>query len=104
MAAVPGRPMMLRARGVARGAGFFVSAVLVLATGASGAPGAVNGGALLVTNPDGGDLRLLTNGPTRDWAPAWSPDGTKVAFTRDGEIYVVNSDGKGTHNVTNDPA
>ena len=95
---------MLRARVFARGAGCVVSAVLVLAAGASSAPGAVNGGALLVTNPDGGDLRLLTYGSTSLWAPAWSPDSTKVAFTRDGEIQIVNSDGTGLHTVTNNPA
>ena len=38
--------------------------------------------------------------------PAWSPDGTKIAFTRshsndvDGEIYTVNADGTGLTQVT----
>ena len=96
--------MTLRTRAVARGAGCALSAVLVLASGVSSAPGAVNGGALLVINADGTDLRLLASGATALWAPAWSPDATKVAFTRDGEIQIVNSDGTGLHNVTNNPA
>ena len=40
--------------------------------------------------------------------PAWSPDGTKIAFTtdRDGnfEIYVMNADGTGQTRLTNNAA
>jgi Tol biopolymer transport system component len=41
--------------------------------------------------------------------PVWSPDGTKIAFTRshsndvDGEIYTVNVDGTGLTQVTQAP-
>ena len=52
---------------------------------------------------------LTTSGG--DWDPAWSPDGTKIAFASDGaralnhgDIFVVNSDGSGRTNLTNDPA
>ena len=44
----------------------------------------------------------------QNYLPAWSPDGTKLAFTsnRDGnpEIYVVNRDGTGLRRLTNSPA
>ena len=50
----------------------------------------------------------LTNVRTStDVHPAWSPDGAKIAFTstRDGnsEIYVMNADGTGVVNLTNQP-
>lgn len=34
-------------------------------------------------------------------APAWSPDGSRLAFTSNGEIWVISSDGTGEHRVTN---
>src|SRR5438874_808409 len=74
---------------------------------------------LWVMHSDGSGLRPLTvppssscGGPNADPAaigclePAWSPDGTKIAFAggldldTDGEIYVVNVDGTGLTQVT----
>jgi Tol biopolymer transport system component len=34
---------------------------------------------------------LLTTGSS----PAWSPDGTRIAFVRDGRIFAINIDGSG---------
>jgi TolB protein len=43
----------------------------------------------------------------QNFLPAWSPDGTKIAFmsNRDGnnEIYIVNRDGTGLRRITNHP-
>lgn len=51
-------------------------------------------------NADGSGQTRLTNDPSEDDAPAWSPDGKRIAFTsdRDGsregsEIYVMDADG-----------
>ncbi|NRA09710.1 MAG: PD40 domain-containing protein, partial [Myxococcales bacterium] len=51
----------------------------------------------------------LTNDPAGDFDPAWSPDGTQIAFysVRDGnfEIYVMNAvDGSNQTRLTNDPS
>jgi TolB protein len=49
-------------------------------------------------------LRLTVDGIT----PAWSPDGSKIAFasyrTGNLEIYAMNADGTGVIRLTNDPA
>jgi TolB protein len=48
------------------------------------------------------------NPDRQNYLPAWSPDGSKIAFTsnRDGnpEIYVMNKDGGGLRRMTNNPA
>src|ERR1700722_1657730 len=52
---------------------------------------------VFVANSDGTDQRNLTNNAAFDGWPAWSPDGTRVAFgsNRDGNfrIYLMSSDG-----------
>ena len=63
-----------------------------------------------VMNADGSGVRNLTPKPrgAAYAAPAWSPDGRKIAFVseRDGnsEVYVMNADGSGQRNLTRDLA
>ena len=61
-------------------------------------------GSIYTMNPDGTGLRRLTDG-FEDTQPAWSPDGSKIAFrsSRSGswDIWVVNIDGSGLQNLTN---
>jgi len=49
----------------------------------------------------------LTNHTADDWGPTWAPDGSRILFysNRDGnwEIYVMNTDGTGQTNLTNNP-
>lgn len=50
----------------------------------------------------------LTTDPAQDLRPAWSPDGTQIAFfsSRSGnnDIWVMNADGSNQHQLTTDPA
>lgn len=56
-------------------------------------------------NADGSNLVQLTN--VSDNAPAWSPNGTKIAFERlfngNGDIMAMNADGSSVVNLTNTP-
>jgi uncharacterized protein (TIGR03437 family) len=55
-----------------------------------------------LVNADGsGHFELPANG-VRSRRPAWSFDGTKLAFERDNDIYIVNHDGSGLRNLTDD--
>lgn len=57
---------------------------------------------------DGNNPVNLTNHPAFDRSPAWSPNGSKIAFvsSRDGpdEIYVMNANGTLPTNVSNNAA
>lgn len=48
-------------------------------------------GAVDVFDPASGAVHQLALGS----APAWSPDGSKLAYARDGQVYVANADGTG---------
>jgi dipeptidyl aminopeptidase/acylaminoacyl peptidase len=57
-----------------------------------------------VMNPDGTGQTNLTNTPdSNEVDPAWSPDGSKIAYTRGEDIWVMNSDGTGQTNLTDNP-
>jgi serine/threonine protein kinase len=62
---------------------------------------------LLLTRPDGSDLRQLTNDLARDRSPRWSPDGSRILFSsnRSGkyEAWTLRPDGSGLTQVTNLP-
>lgn len=65
---------------------------------------------IFAINPDGSGFEQLTDDPAAEFAPAWSPDGMRIAFAREsgedpgGElstsIYVMNADGINVRRVT----
>ncbi len=68
----------------------------------SGGPNPPLSGIFLM-NADGSHIVRVTTPPASstggDVQPDFSPDGTKVAFMRDGAIYVIGTDGTGLHQV-----
>ena len=43
---------------------------------------------------DGGGLRKLTTEPEDDPSPAWSPDGSRVAYLSGRGLFVIGADGR----------
>ena len=63
---------------------------------------------IFVIRPDGGGLRAVTRNrsPGGDFDPAWSPDGTRIAFSRSTDrfrtydIWIVRVNGTGLRRLT----
>jgi Tol biopolymer transport system component len=62
---------------------------------------------IFIIQADGSGLTQLTDNPTVDADPDWSPDGSQISFRsrRDGssDIFVMSSDGSTPVNLINDP-
>lgn len=58
---------------------------------------------IFTMGPDGAGQRSLTKGVAFTGAPAFSPDGTTIAFERDNDIWVMNADGSKPRPVVDDP-
>ncbi|HEY3238890.1 MAG TPA: DUF5050 domain-containing protein [Acidimicrobiia bacterium] len=60
-----------------------------------------------IMNPDGSGLVTITQGAPLNRTPAYSPDGRKIVFssnrTGNDEVFVMNVDGSGQTNLTNNP-
>lgn len=65
---------------------------------------------IFTMNPDGTGTSQLTHDAAHDSFPAWSPDGSKIAFVASHDntpgssrdLYLMNSDGGGRVRLTND--
>lgn len=61
---------------------------------------------IFTVNPDGSDLRQMTNNQVDDWGATWSPDRSMLAFRsmRDGNaaIYTMLADGSDVRRITPD--
>ena len=62
------------------------------------------GWGIWVMSSDGTNGRQITRDAQsvagNDNYPAWSPDGTKIAFVRNSDLFVMNTDGTGVTNLT----
>jgi Tol biopolymer transport system component len=64
------------------------------------------GGQLFTMDPDGGDLQRLTNVKGNAYKGGWSPNGSKIVFTRirragaPSDVYSMNADGTGIRRLT----
>lgn len=62
---------------------------------------------LHIVSADGTGLRQLTNNGRNNYLPAWSPDGSRIAYISSRarlnthEIYVIDTDGSDDTNLTN---
>jgi Tol biopolymer transport system component len=61
-------------------------------------------------NSDGSSVRLLTSSPVENFAPQWSPDGTRLLFLSNRAprnwwtMYVISVDGSGERQLAGDEA
>ena len=60
---------------------------------------------VFVANSDGSNVQNLTSHPAFDGWPAWSPDGTQIAFgsnrNANYQIFTMNPDGSGVRLLAN---
>ena len=55
---------------------------------------------IVVARSDGSDAHALTDNSTSDRSPVWSPDGSLIAFERDGVIWIMHADGSDQHPIS----
>ncbi len=54
---------------------------------------------IFTTPVDGSGPLNITNDPSFDWDPAWSPQGGSIVYTRDGFIHTMGEDGSNKVNL-----
>jgi len=55
---------------------------------------------IYLMNPDGTGQVRVTNGTASAGTPSWSPDQTRLAFARSGDVYTIRPDGTGETRLT----
>jgi Tol biopolymer transport system component len=64
---------------------------------------ALSADGVVAVDVDGGNLTQLSSNRNA-LSPAWSPDGTKLAFSDARDVYVVDADGSNEQRLTSNPA
>lgn len=59
------------------------------------------GSKVYVMDSDGSNVQIAFDDLEYGY-PSWSPDGTRIAFVRDSNIYVMGTDGTGTQELTHE--
>lgn len=65
-------------------------------------------GGIWIVDAAGGEPEPLIDGPDIETFPAWSPDGTRIAYVTgstfgDGDVWVANADGSDARQLTDRP-
>ena len=77
---------------------FTLSAAVAAATATAAQAPVAKGRGLVVSQ--GGRIYVDGTPLTRGSQPAWSPNGKRIAFVRDGQIFVVDADGQHERRLT----
>jgi hypothetical protein len=90
--------LVLRLALVAVLAAICASPALATFPGRNGEIAFVRNGDIWIVQPDGTGAHQITSGPADDAAPAWSPDGARIAFSRSSNggganIWTADADG-----------
>jgi TolB protein len=63
------------------------------------------GDQIFAIKPDGtGEKQLTTSPGSYNITPSYSSDGSKIAWERNGDIWIMNADGTNRHSLTTSPA
>ena len=93
----------------------FAAAALLLAAAGCGGDGVTGPGKIVfvstrdggqeiyIMDADGSNQTRLTGGESRYDDPTWSPDATRIAFSKGGFLYVMNPDGSDQMRLTDEP-
>ncbi len=63
----------------------------------------VGSSTIWTANADGTNINQIFVGSGLS-DPAWSPDGSKIAFSQSGEIFIMNADGSSSMQITSSPS
>lgn len=58
--------------------------------------------AIYIMNANGSSQKRITRDSSMYRVPSWSPDGKKIVFVRDGNIFTINTDGSSRKQLTTD--